>query len=84
LICEGHGYESKPGTNINTTGEIRIHVTSKDAIVHPAGSYLLIEGRLLKKADGAAYANGDKVTFINDGIMFLLVSIRRQLSEKTI
>jgi hypothetical protein len=43
----------------------------------------LIEGRL-KKADGTAYAAADKVTLINNGIMYLIDSIKRQLSEKTI
>jgi hypothetical protein len=82
---EYHGYEPEPGTNLNTTGEVRMHVTSKDTItiVHPAESYLLIEGRL-KKTDGTAYAADDKITFVNNGIMFLFDSIKRQLSEKTI
>jgi hypothetical protein len=60
-----------------------MHVTSKDTIVHPAGSYLFVEGRL-KKTDGTAYAADDKVTFVNNGIMYLFDSIKRQLSEKTI
>jgi uncharacterized circularly permuted ATP-grasp superfamily protein len=80
---EYHAYESEPGTNLHTTGEIRMHVTSKDTIVHPAGSYLLVEGRL-KKTDGIAYAADDEVKFVNNGIMYLFDSIKRQLSEKTI
>jgi hypothetical protein len=68
---------------LNTSGEVRLHVTSKDTIVHPARSYLLVEGRL-KKNDGSAYAAADKVMLINNGIMYLFDSIRRQLSEKTI
>jgi uncharacterized circularly permuted ATP-grasp superfamily protein len=80
---EYHAYEPEFGTNLNISGEIRMHVTNKDAIVHPAGSYLLVEGRL-KKNDGTAYAAADKVTLINNGIMYLFDSIKRQLSEKTI
>jgi hypothetical protein len=48
--------------------------------VHPSGSSLLVEGRL-KKADGAAYAVDEKVTFVNNGILFLfdsLMSISRE------
>jgi hypothetical protein len=45
-------------------------------------NYLLDEGRQ-KKAVGAAYASGGKVTLVNNGIMFLFDSVRRQLSEKT-
>jgi hypothetical protein len=47
-----------------------MQVTSKDTAVHPGGSYLLIEGRF-KKSDGNAYAADAKVTFVNNGIMFL-------------
>jgi hypothetical protein len=82
LRYEYCGYEPEAGTNLNTTGETRMHVTSKDTIFHPEGSYLLIEGRL-KKANGIAYAKGDKATFVDNGIMFLFDSIRRLLSEKT-
>jgi hypothetical protein len=80
---EYHAYEPEPGTNLKTTGEIRMHVTSEDTTVHPAGSYLLVEVRL-KKTDVTAYAADDKVTFVNNGIMYLFDSIKRQLSEKTI
>jgi hypothetical protein len=47
---EYHAYEPEPGTSLNTTGEIGMHVRSKDTVVHPAGSYLWVEGRL-KKTD---------------------------------
>jgi hypothetical protein len=67
---EYHGYEPEPGTDLNRTGEIRMHVTSNDTIVHPAVSYLLVEGRL-KKTDGTAYGADDEVTFVNNGIMYL-------------
>jgi hypothetical protein len=80
---EYHAYEPEPGTNLNTTGEIRMHVISKDTIVHLEGNYLLVEVRLMK-ADGTAYAADDKVIFVNNGMMFRFNSIKRQLSEKTI
>jgi hypothetical protein len=81
LRYEYYGYEPEPETNLNTIGEIRMHVTSNDTIVHPEGSYLLVEGRL-KKTDGSAYGDDDKVTFVNNGIMYLFDSIIRQLSQK--
>jgi hypothetical protein len=43
----------------------------------------LVEGRL-KKTDGTACAADYRVTFVNNGIMYLFDSIKRQLSEKTI
>lgn len=83
LRYEYHGYELEAHTHLNTSGEIRIHVTNKDTFVHPAGNYLLIDERL-KKADGTAYASGDKVTPVNNGTMFMFDSIKGQLSKKNI
>jgi hypothetical protein len=81
LRYEYHGYEPEPGNGLNRTGEIKMHITCKDTTVHPGGSYLLVEG-ILKKM--ATYAAADKVTIVNNGIMYLFSSIKRQLSEKTI
>lgn len=79
---EYHGYEPEAHTNLNTSGEIRIHATNMDIIVNLAWSYLLTEG-IFKKADAVAYVNGDKVTLVNNGIMFLFNSVKRQLSKTT-
>jgi hypothetical protein len=78
---EYHGYKPEAHTNLNTTGEIRIQIINKDTIDHPVGSYLLIEGRL-KKADGNAYANADKMPLANNGGMFLFDSIKRSYQKK--
>jgi hypothetical protein len=66
LRYEYDRYEPEAHNNLNS---------NKDIKVHPAGSYLLIEGSL-KKADGAAYANDDEVMLVNNGIMFLFDSIK--------
>ena len=68
------------GTSINTTGEIRIVIESQDEIFHPAHSYLLIQGRLVKAADGATYANDDKIALINNAPLFLFSNIRYEMS----
>ena len=52
-----------------------------DIITYPSKSYYLIEGKLTK-ANGAAYANTDKVTLINDGIKHLFSCIKYQLASK--
>jgi hypothetical protein len=50
---EYHAYEPEHGNGLNRTGEIKMHITCKDTIIHPASSYLLAEG-IPKKADGTA------------------------------
>jgi hypothetical protein len=80
-----HGYSPEVGTNINNTGEIRDNVTTKDTIIHPYESYLLIEGRLTKATDDSAlYADADKVTLANNGLMYLFSNIKYELSDTTI
>ena len=68
------------GTNLNN-GDIRINIESQDQFFHPSGSYLLIEGQLLKAA-GGLYGNDDNIT--NNGIMYLFRNIRYELSGKEI
>ena len=82
---EVHWYSPEVGTNINNSGEIRINITTKDIIVHPFESYLLIEGRLPKATDdSAAYGDTDKVTLANNGLMYLFSNIKYELSDSTI
>ena len=47
----------------------------------PSEAYLLVEGRLLK-ADGTAYDDGDAITLVNNGIMYLFNQISYQLSNQ--
>jgi hypothetical protein len=68
---EVHGYQPDQGTSINNTGEIRINVTTKDTIIYPHESYLLIEGRLTKESGNESYSNGDSVALANNGLMYL-------------
>ena len=80
---EVHGYSPDVGININSTGEIRINITTKDIITHPHESYLLIEGRLTK-GDSSSFAATDKVTLANNGLMYLFNNIKYELSDKEI
>ena len=41
-----HEYEPQAGANLNNPGEIRINIETQDLFLHPAESYLLVEGRL--------------------------------------
>jgi hypothetical protein len=47
-------------------------ITNKDIITQPYESYFLIEGRLTKADDDSgSYADTDKVTLANNGLMYL-------------
>src|SRR5688572_14548263 len=80
---EWHEYESVARTNLNSAGEIRINIESQDLFCHPAESYLLIEGRLVK-GDGmnTAYQDADAVALTNNGLMHLFSQIGYSLSNQ--
>src|ERR1700733_2780053 len=80
---ECHEYEPVSRTNLNSAGEIRINIELQDLFSHPAESYLLFEGRLLK-ADNTAYANADVVSITNNGLMYLFSQISYSLSNQLI
>jgi len=44
-----HEYEPVTGTNLDNPCEIRIVINQEDIYVRPSKSYLIIEGRLMKK-----------------------------------
>jgi len=77
---EYHSYESITGTDLNRPGEIRINVETQDLFTHPSESYLVFDGKLVKNADDAAYANADVITLTNNAMMHLFNNIKYQLS----
>ena len=68
------------GTSYNTPGEIRIILESQDEFFHPSSSYIVIEGQLVKDTGGAAYADTDVITLVNNAPMFLFSNIKYELS----
>ncbi|XP_063447224.1 uncharacterized protein LOC134726736 [Mytilus trossulus] len=77
-------YEPQAGAQLNNPGaEIRINIETQDLFLHPAESYLVVEGRLLKN-DDTAYADGDLVSLTHNGIMYLFKSISYRLSGQQI
>ena len=68
------------GTRLDNIGDIRINIESQDIFTHPSESFLLIEGRLTKAADGTAYANADNISLTNNAMMYLFRDIRYELS----
>ena len=77
-------YEPVVGANKNAPGQdIRLIIETQDIFTHPSESYLIIEGRLLK-GDGNSYANNDRITLTNNGIMYLFKRIRYDLSGQEI
>ena len=74
-------YDCVAGASKNSPGQdIRLVIETQDVFTHPSESYLIIEGRLSKKADGNSYGNNDLITLINNGIMYLFKRIKYELS----
>ena len=78
-------YEPVAGTNLNASGQdIRLTIETQDIFTHPSESFLIIEGKLSKKADDTVYANDDRITLTNSGLMHLFKRIRYDLSGQEI
>ena len=68
--------------NLNS-GSIVIVIEAQDIYTHPAESYLIIEGELVIDANNR-YNRDDKVTLINNGIMYLFSDVRYHLASHEI
>ena len=82
-------YEPVAGTNLNSPGQdIRLTIETQDIFTHPSESYLIIEGRLLKRnvnpPNNPVYNADDLITLTNNGIMHLFKRIRYDLSGQEI
>ena len=70
-------------------GSIVIVIEAQDIYTHPAESFLIIEGQLIKGVRGlngaiVRYGNDDLVTLINNGIMYLFSDVRYHLASHEI
>ena len=86
---EDIAYEPVAGTNLNAPGQdIRLTIETQDIFTHPSESYLIVEGRLLKRnvnpPANPIYNNADLITLTNNGIMHLFKRIRYDLSGQEI
>ena len=81
-------YNPIAGTNLNR-GSIVITIESQDIYTHPAESFLIIEGRLIKLAVGPngadiPYDEDTVISLINNGIMYLFSDVRYHLASHEI
>ena len=77
-------YQPIIGSQLNTAGQIAITIENTDDFYHPHHSYMLIEGRLVKAAAGASYADADIVTLTNNALMYLFTNIKYNLGDAEI
>ena len=75
-------YNPIVGTDLNR-GSIVLTIESQDIYTHPAESFLVIEGQLLKN-DDTEYADADHVALINNGMMYLFSDVRFHLASHEI
>ena len=76
-------YNPIAGAPLNR-GSIVITIESQDIYTHPAESFLIVEGKLVKNADGSAYNEDTLITLINNGIMYLFSDVRYHLASHEI
>ena len=76
-------YNPIAGAPLNR-GSIVLTIESQDIYTHPSESYLIIEGELVKNADGSFYDADTLITLINNGIMYLFSDVRYHLASHEI
>ena len=80
-------YNPITGTDLNR-GSIVITIESQDIYTHPAESFLVIEGKILKEAPvppaAAEYIDNDNIALINNGLMYLFSDVRYHLASHEI
>ena len=76
-------YNPIAGAPLNR-GSIVITIESQDIYTHPAESFLIVEGKLVKNADGSVYDEDTLITLINNGIMYLFSDVRYHLASHEI
>ena len=77
-------YNPIAGTAVELNrGSIVIVIEAQDIYTHPAESFLVIEGELIKDA-GGRYLQDDEIALINNGIMYLFSDVRYHLASHEI
>ena len=76
-------YNPIAGAPLNR-GSIVLTIESQDIYTHPAESFLIVEGKLVKNADGGVYDADTLITLINNGIMYLFSDVRYHLASHEI
>ena len=65
-------------------GSIVIVIEAQDIYTHPAESFLIVEGELIKDNNAGRYLLNDEVALINNGIMYLFSDVRYHLASHEI
>ena len=85
-------YNPIVGTDLNR-GSIVLTIESQDIYTHPAESFLVIEGELIKRtpdpgpnppAGNVNYADADHIALTNNGMMYLFSDVRFHLASHEI
>ncbi|MEO1918070.1 MAG: hypothetical protein ABGX53_06905 [Candidatus Thioglobus sp.] len=84
LSYEYDEYNPIIGTHFNSAGVINITIENFDQFIHPHKSGLLIQGKLVKKADKSAYGDNDLIALVNNALPHLFSNIRYSLGGKEI
>ena len=76
-------YNPIAGAPLNR-GSIVLTIEAQDIYTHPAESFLIVEGKLVKNADESVYDANTAITLINNGIMYLFSDVRYHLASHEI
>ena len=75
-------YQPITCTQLNSAGQITITIENQDQLLHLHNSYILIEGDVLK-SDNTRYADDDLIALTNNGLVYLISSLKLTLAGQT-
>lgn len=63
---------------------VRFNIREDNLLLHWTNSYLVLEGKLVKKLDGALYGNDDLITLTHNAVPHLFSNVKLTIGNKTV
>ena len=73
-----------PQSQHNLNDVITIDIHGSDAYLLPSESHIVIKGQLVNSTNDAAFNVNDKITLVNNAIIFLFKEVRYTINEQTV
>ena len=71
-------------TDGNEYKTIRFNIRTDNLLLHWTNSYLVLNGQLVKKADGTAYANDDLITLIHNAVPHMFSNVKLTVGNRMV
>ena len=63
---------------------VRFNIKQDNLLLHWTNSYLTLEGKLVKRADGTVYGNNDMITLIHNAVPHMFSNVKLTIGNQTV